>query len=75
MHFIQSHRANESQPINLEHVVAFDKDFAGSTTMIVFDTSSSERILWKYYKNKANRDLDYEDIMLIIGMSEQEDNP
>lgn len=66
MHFIQSHRANVSQPINLDHVVTFDMDCAGSTTMIVFGTSSGETIRWKYYKNKANRDLDYADLMWTI---------
>ena len=75
MLFIKTDRANVSQPINLHHVVTFRKGCAGSTTMIVFEASSGETICWKYYKNKTNRDLDYEQLMKVTGISEQEGNP
>ena len=75
MNFIQSKRADVSYPINLDHVVAIKKDKGyASTTEIIFDTSSGKSIIWKYYRNKTNRDLDYEQIMLVIFMPEQEDN-
>ena len=73
MNFIRSKRADVSYPINLEHVVAIKKDNAGSTTEIIFDTSSGKSIIWKYYRNKTNRDLDYEQIMLVIFTPEQEE--
>lgn len=65
MNFIDSGRANLADPINLDHVISFRKDHAGSTTMITFSMSSGKTIHWKYYKNKANRDLDYEQLLLI----------
>ena len=59
MNFIQSSRSDESKLINLDHVVAFYKDRAGSTSMIAFETSSGETIYWRYYGKRENRDLDY----------------
>ena len=66
MNFIRSYRADESHPINLDHVIAVKKDHAGSTTWITFDTLSGKTINWKYFKNKVKRDLDYEQLMLVI---------
>jgi hypothetical protein len=66
MNFIRSYRADDSYPINLDHVVSIAKDHAGSTTIIVFETSSGQTIRWRYFKNRTNRDLDYEELMLVI---------
>ena len=68
MNFIQSKRADVSHPINLDHVIAVRKDHAGSTTMIMFETLSGQTFRWRYFGNKENRDLDYEQLMLKIFM-------
>ena len=74
MNFIQSHRANVSQPINLDHVVTFTKNGGFGDWRIWFHTLSGETICWQYRNNRSNQILDYEDIKLITGLSEQEDN-
>lgn len=66
MNFIQSDRASESQPINLDHVITFGKTHAGSTTIIFFETSDGKTILWRYFKNRKYRDLDYEELIQLI---------
>ena len=63
MNFIQSSRANASQPINLDHVVTFKKERSGSSKMIVFETSSGKTIYWQYPAGTTARDSDYEHLM------------
>ena len=74
MLFMQTDRADETQPINLHHVVTFKKAGSFGNWSIWFDTVNGETIWWKYRNNKAHRDLDYKDIMRLIGLSEQEES-
>ena len=70
MNFVSSKRADVADPINLEHVISFEKSHAGSTTMIKFHTSDGNEYYWKYWGNKANRDLDYEQLILVAFKSD-----
>ena len=62
MNFIQSSRADASQPINLDHVVTFKKERVGSAKMIVFEMSNGKMIYWKYPVGTTTRDSDYEQL-------------
>ena len=66
MNFIQSKRATESQPINLDHITSIEKHLTGSNHIIIFQTVSGKEMRWRYFKNWENRDLDYDEIMQVI---------
>ena len=66
MNFIRSSRADESRPVNLDHVFSIDKCRGVIHPTIEFETSSGQTIMWRYFDNTKNRDLDYEEIMLRI---------
>ena len=68
MNFIQSKRATESQPINLDHVITVEKHLAGSNHVIIFQTVSGKEMRWRYFNNWENLDLDYDEIMKAILM-------
>ena len=63
--FVNSNRADISGPINLDHVIAFVKERAGSISGITFHTLDGKKFYWRY-DDKTARDEDYEELLLAI---------